>query len=120
MIFHAFYTMANMGGVYAILMFLLGMCLRPIFNMILMRDVVNSTHATNLKAIGIYWFSCRNIEYIKAIEDQKVLKRNRILQSIRSVNGMAKQVDQSFNEEEPLIEGGADQLDNGNAFVQYF
>ena len=112
MIYNAFYIMANMGGVYAFLMVALGMWLRPVFEAMLARDSVNDTHSTNLKAIRNLCENKSNIEYIKAIEDQKALKKSQMMKSLKKSQSKPKNIDQSFNEEEPLLEGGADENSN--------
>ena len=49
-IYKWFYTIANMGGLYAIIIFILGSCLRPIADKIFIHNVINEYTSDSTKA----------------------------------------------------------------------
>lgn len=51
-VYKIFYMMANMGGLYTILMFTIGVFLRPVINKMFNYDLVNDTHETNRKGLS--------------------------------------------------------------------
>ena len=51
-IYQIFYMMANMGGLYTMLMFLIGLAYRPVVNKLFSHDVINEAHLSNKKALS--------------------------------------------------------------------
>ena len=52
LVFEIFYTISNLGGLYAMLMFVVGLVLRPIVNKFFNYEIINETKASQRKAIG--------------------------------------------------------------------
>ena len=55
-IYKVFYAMANMGGLYTMLMFIFGIFVRPIISKIFNHEVMNEAHIANTKALGMCYF----------------------------------------------------------------
>ena len=51
-VYKIFYMMANMGGLYTILMFIIGILMRPVINKMFNYDLVNDIHETNRKGLS--------------------------------------------------------------------